>query len=138
MKYTVRIATEDDIRGILPYTTENSKVDWAVVRQSGEIRAFCCDGTPIMILGLLEFPTGDYLTTAALWGLFHRDVEKHKVSLIRACQDLLFSRVGYRLVCYIDTNEPKFIRFAEFFGFEETKELAELNGKLYRYYIKEN
>lgn len=138
MRYTVGLATEDDIKKILPYTTENAKVDWQVVRDSNETRAFFCDGEPIMILGLLNMPSGDDIVTAAIWGLFHQDVRKHAVPLVRVCQDLLFTRVGYKFVVFIDESELRFKRFAQFFGFVPTKELAELDGKLYRYYVKEN
>lgn len=137
MRYCFRRATDDDIRRILPYTTETSKVDWDVVRQSNEILAFTYKDEPLMILGLVHFPTGTYDIHAALWGLFRNDIDPHRVALIRACQDLLFDRVGYKFTAMIDINEKKFVRFAEYFGFEATKELAELNGKLYRYYVKE-
>ena len=138
MKYTVGLATEEDIQRILPYTTENSKVDWKVVRESHEVRVFLCDGEPIMVLGLMEMPSADDVNTAAVWGLFRYDVHKHVLPLVRVTKDLMFTRVGYRFVVFVDDAEPKFKRYAEFLGFKPTKELANLGGKVYRYYIKES
>ena len=138
MKYTVGLATEEDIKRILPYTTENAKVDWQVIRDSNETRVFFCDGEPIMILGLVYMPSSDDVVTAALWGLFREDVHKHSLPLVRVCKDLLFTRVGYRFVVFVDEDESKFKRFAQYFGFVPTKDLAELDGKLYRYYIQES
>lgn len=137
MKYTVRVATEEDIQRILPYTTENAKVDWSVVKQSDELLVFCYGDEPQMVLGLVYYPTGTYITTAALWGLFRTSIDKHTPALVRLCKDLLFERVGFKFIAMVDANEKKFARFAEFFGFERTKELAELHGKVYHYYIKE-
>lgn len=138
MKYTVRQATLKDVETIRMSTTENGKVDMSVVQQSEEMRCFLCEDKPLMILGLVNHPTGTQEKIVALWGLFAKGINKHTIPLVRACKDLIMDRVGYTFVCYINENNAKFKRFATFFGFEPTKNVEEFGGKLYRYYVKRN
>lgn len=138
MRYTVRPATIEDIETIRMSTTENGKVDMSVVKQSEEMRCFLCDGKPLMILGLVNHPTGTEEKRVALWGLFAKGINKHTKTLVRACYDMLFDRAGYTFVCYIDESNAKFKRFATFFGFEPLKYVEKFEGKLYRFYIKRN
>lgn len=138
MKYTVRLATIDDINKIKKNTTENGKVDMRVVKQSEEMRCFLYEDEPLMILGLVDFPSDSYDKSVALWGLFNKNVKKHTKYLVKTCKDLLFDRVGYTFVCYIDEENNTFKRFATFFGFEPSKYVEEFNEKLYRFYVKRN
>lgn len=138
MKYTVRLATIDDINKIKKNTTENGKVDMRVVKQSEEMRCFLYGDEPLMILGLVDFPSDSYDKSVALWGLFNKNVKKHTKYLVKTCKDLLFDRVGYTFVCYIDEENNTFKRFATFFGFEPSKYVEEFNEKLYRFYVKRN
>ena len=138
MKYTVRRATIDDINKIKKNTTENGKVDMHVVKQSEEMRCFLYEDEPLMILGLVDFPSDSYEKSVALWGLFNKNVKKHTKYLVKTCKDLLFDRVGYTFVCYIDEENNTFKRFATFFGFKPSKYVEEFNEKLYRFYVKRN
>lgn len=138
MKYSVRNATLDDINAIKGLTTEGGKVDMSVVRQSEEMRCFLCGEVPLMVLGLVNHPTGTDDKCVALWGLFDKTVNKHTKALVKACQDMILDRVGYTFVCYIDDENPKFKRFATFFGFKPTKYVEKFEGKLYRFYMKRN
>lgn len=138
MKYSVRQATIDDINKLRKVSTENGKVDMHIVSKSEEMRCFLCDGEPLMVLGLVDHPTGTEEKVVALWGMINKGVNKHTKALVRVCKDLLFNRVGYTFVCYIDESNRKFKRFVCFFGFEPTKYVEEFDGKLYRFYIKRN
>lgn len=138
MKYAVRRATEEDIQYFMGNSTENGKVDIGDVRQSEEIRCFVCDGVPLMVLGLVNIPTGTDDKSVALWGLFSKGVNKHTKALVRVCKDLLFDRAGYTFYAYVDESSNKFKRFATFFGFLPLKDVEEIEGKLYRLYIKRN
>lgn len=136
--YVVRNATLEDVQSILPYTTETGKVDMNSIRQSDEVKVFIYNDRPLMILGLAHYPTGTDDTLVAVWGLFNREVEKHTRRVVQTCKDLIFDRVGYTFVVLIDESVDKYSRFAKFFGFIRTKDVEEIGGKLYRYYVKRN
>lgn len=138
MKYSIRQATINDIDKLRKNSTEEGKVDMNVVKQSEEMRCFLCDGEPLMVLGLVDHPTGTDEKVVALWGMVNKGVKKHTKALVRACKDLLFDRVGYTFVCYIDEDNRRFKRFVTFFGFEPSKYLEQIDGKWYRFYIKRN
>lgn len=138
MKYTVRNATLEDIKALKGKTTENGKVDMAVVKKSEEMRCFLYGEERLAVLGLLDYPTGTDEKQVGLWALFNKGIDKHTKQLVRACKDMMFDRVGYTFMCYIDDSNRKFKRFATFFGFEPTKYVEEFEGKLYRFYMKRN
>lgn len=138
MKYTVRRAVPSDFTKIIGFKTEGGKVDETVIAQSEEIRTFLCDDEPIMILGLVDFPSARYEKIVGLWGLFNKGISKHTKYVVKTCKDLLFDRVGYTFIALIDEDEKKFKRFVEFFGFRPTKEIEKYEEKVYRCYIKVN
>ena len=138
MRYTVRRANIDDIRTIINNSTENGKIDEETINSCDEMRVFLCGDKPLMVLGLTEYVTGNELNKAGVWGVFDKDVENHTKELVKTVKDLIFDRAGYTFIVYVEEGNTKFIRFAEFFGFKPTKDIANLNGILYRYYIKEN
>lgn len=138
MIYTVRKATIDDINIVKKNSTEEGKVDKNVIERSEEMRCFLCDDEPLMVLGLVDYPTGSDEKAVALWGILSKDINKHTKYLVKTCKDLLLDRLGYTFVCYIDEESWTFKRFATFFGFKPTKYVEDFNGKLYRFYIKRN
>lgn len=138
MKYRVRKATQRDIDRLRAVSTENGNIDEDAIRRSEEIRCFLCDDEPLMILGLVDHPTGDDRKVVALWGMFNKNIQKHTKTLVKTCMGLIFERVGYTFVCYIDESNKKFKRFATFFGFQPSKNVEEFEGKLYRFYVKRN
>ena len=58
MIYTVRKAAIDDINIVKKNSTEEGKVDKSVIERSEEMRCFLCDDEPLMVLGLVDYPTG--------------------------------------------------------------------------------
>ena len=134
--YHVRNATLDDVRALLPYSTEGGKVTLETVETSDEIKVFLYNDKPLMILGLEYLPTGNQEIHAGLWGLFSREVDKHTKALVRACKDLIFDRVGFSYAVLIDESNRKYSRFVEFFGFQRTECVERIEEMLYRIYIK--
>lgn len=136
MKYTVRKATLDDIRALIPYSTEGGKITTETLNTTDDTRVFLYGDKPLMILGIEYWPGSDEVITAGLWGLFSKDANKHTKQLVRTCKDLIFDRVGFVYFALIDENKKKFVRFAEFFGFERTEMVERINEMVYRIYVK--
>lgn len=137
MTYVFRNTKPQDYEVLLTSTTEGGKVDPETIRDSVEIKTLECDGEPIMIIGRTEYPTGDIIVATCVWGIFSTDIDKHTKKVVQTCKDLLFDRIGFRFLVLIDETNPKFERFAEFFGFKRTNFVEEKQGTVYHLYIKE-
>lgn len=136
MNYTVRNATIDDVKKITENSTELGKYDESVVGDSIEKRVFLYNDEPIAVLGLIEYPNGEYENIVGVWGVFSKDIEKHTTPVVRFMKDLIFDRAYYKFIVYVQEDNDKFKRFVEFFGFKPTKTVEILNEIKYRYYIK--
>lgn len=137
MKYTFRNAQPEDFDKLLAASTENGKVDEETIRNSVEIKVMTCDDEPIIMVGRIEYPTGDLIMTTGVWAIVSKDIKKHTKKAVQFCKDLIFDRVGFKFLVLIDENDPKFVRFVEFFGFQRTNFVEEKLGTLYHLYIKE-
>lgn len=137
MKYVFRNAQPEDFEKLLAVSTENGKVDEEVIRESVEIKVMECDGEPIMMVGRIEYPTGDLIMTTGVWAIVSKNIKKHTKKAVQFCKDLIFDRIGFKFLVLIDENDPKFVRFVEFFGFKRTNFVEEKLGTLYHLYIKE-
>lgn len=137
MTYTFRNAKPEDFDELLKNSTENGKVDEEVIRDSVEIKVMLCDDEPIMMIGRVEYPNGELVMTTGVWAIVSKDINKHTKQAVKFCKDLFFDRVGFKFLVLIDENEPKFVRFVEFFGFKRTNFVEEKLGTLYHLYIKD-
>ena len=137
MKYVFRGVQDGDLEKLLAKSTENGKIDDDVIKQSVEIKVMEYDGEPIIMIGRIEYPTGDLIMTTGVWAIVSKDIKKHTKRVIQFCRDLIFDRVGFKFLVLIDESDPKFARFAEFFGFKRTNFVEEKLGTLYHLYIKE-
>lgn len=139
-EYTVRKAKQEDIEYIRGRTTEG-KVDDSVIRESSETRALLYKDTPIVLVGAVEYPTGNERVLLSLWGLFDKSIEKntrHTFKVVRFIKDLITDRVGVTFVVLIDESEPKYVRWITYLGFSRTEHIEMLGRKKYHIYIKEN
>jgi hypothetical protein len=137
MKYVFRNARPEDFEKLLAASTENGKVDEEVIRTSVETKVMECDGEPIMMIGRIEYPTGDLIMTTGVWAIVSKDIGRHTRKAVQFCKDLIFDRIGFKFLVLIDETNPKFARFAEFFGFQRTNFVEEKLGTVYHLYIKE-
>lgn len=137
MTYTFRNATMEDIENLLKHSTENGKVDEEVIRSSVETKVMLCDEEPLMVIGRVEYPTGDIIMSTGVWAIVSKDIRKHTRKAVQFCKDLFFDRVGFKFLVLIDENNPTFVRFVEFFGFNRTNFVEEKEGTLYHLYIKD-
>lgn len=136
MRYTIRKSELDDVKKLAPYMTESGKTDSFTLATTDEAKTFLCDDKPLMILGLEYLPSAGEEIQVGMWGMFSRDVSKHVKPLVRACKDLLFDRVGFCFFVLIDEQNPVFVRFATFFGFQRTEIVERIEQKLYHMYMK--
>ena len=137
MKYVFRNARPEDFDKLLAASTENGKVDQETIQASVEIKVMECDGEPIMMIGRVEYPTGDLIMTTGVWAIVSKDIKKHTKKVVQFCKDLIFDRIGFKFLVLIDENDKRFSRFVEFFGFQRTNYVEEKLGTLYHLYIKE-
>lgn len=137
MKYVFRSIRPGDLEKLLVSSTENGKVDDETIRNSVEIKVMECDGEPIMMVGRVEYPSGDLIMTTGVWAIVSNNIEKHTKRAVQFCKDLIFDRIGFKFIVLIDESNPKFSRFAEFFGFTRTNFVEEKQGTVYHLYIKE-
>lgn len=137
MKYAFRNVMPGDLERLIANSTENGKVDEEMLRSSVEIKVMECDGEPIMMIGRIDYPTGDLIMTTGVWAIVSKDIKKHTKKAVQFCKDLIFDRIGFKFLVLIDENDKKFARFAEFFGFQRTNYVEEKSGTVYHVYIKE-
>lgn len=136
MRYTIRKSEIDDVKKLAPYLTESGKTDSFTLATTDEAKTFLCDDKPLMILGLEYLPGSGDEIEVGMWGMFSRDISKHTKHLVKACNDLLFERVGFCFYVLIDETNPVFVRFAKFFGFARTEVVERIEEKLYHMYVK--
>lgn len=137
MRYTFRNARPEDLEELLKNSTENGKVDEEVIRDSVEVKVMLYDDEPIMMIGRIEYPNGELVMTTGVWAIVSNNINKHTKQAVQFCKDLFFDRVGFKFLVLIDENNPKFVRFVEFFGFKRTNFVEEKLGTLYHLYIKD-
>ena len=137
MKYVFRNVRQGDLEKLLAVSTENGKVDEETIRQSVEIRVMEYDGEPLMMIGRIEYPTGDLIMTTGVWAIVSKNIGRHTKKAVQFCKDLIFNRIGFKFLVLIDENNKKFVRFAEFFGFQRTNFVEEKLGTVYHLYVKE-
>jgi hypothetical protein len=137
MKYTFRNVKDGDLEKLLASSTENGKIDEETIQASVETKVLECDGEPIMMVGRVEYPTGDLIMTTGVWAIVSKDIRKHTKKVVQFCKDLIFDRIGFKFLVLIDENNKKFVRFVEFFGFKRTNFVEEKLGTVYHLYVKE-
>lgn len=137
MRYVFRNVRDGDLEKLLAKSTENGKIDEETIRNSVETKVMECDGEPIMMIGRVEYPTGDLIMTTGVWAIVSKDIKKHTKRAVQFCKDLIFDRIGFKFLVLIDENNKNFVRFVEFFGFKRTNFVEEKLGTVYHLYVKE-
>lgn len=137
MRYVFRNAKDGDLEKLLASSTENGKIDEETIRTSVEIKVMECDSEPIMMIGRVEYPTGDLIMTTGVWAIVSNDINRHTKKAVQFCKDLIFDRIGFKFLVLIDESNEKFVRFVEFFGFKRTNYVEEKLGTVYHLYIKD-